>query len=93
VLFEPRHFVALRAALPQYLDKVVMLGALLNTRTAFIDDPYQRSIAETDQIATHVESALAELATLLGLPSRSVVEEPMRRPAGPLPDCSPGRAG
>jgi hypothetical protein len=37
VLFEPRHFVALRAALPQYLDKVVMLGALLNTRTAFID--------------------------------------------------------
>jgi protein-tyrosine-phosphatase/predicted ATP-grasp superfamily ATP-dependent carboligase len=93
VLFEPRHFVALRAAFPQHLDKVVMLSALLNPRTAIIDDPYQRSIAETEQIATHVESALAELAKLLGLPSRRVVDEPVRRPEVPLPDCSPSRAG
>jgi hypothetical protein len=52
--------VALRAAFPQYLDKVVMLGALLSLRKAFIADPVQRSIAETEQIAAQVESALGE---------------------------------
>jgi len=68
-------------------------GALLNPRTAIIDDSHQRSIAETEQIAAQVESALAELAKLLGLPSRSEADEPMPRPAVPLPDCSPGRSG
>lgn len=80
VLFEPRHLVALRAAFPQHLDKVVMLGALLNPRRASIDDPYQRSVAETEQIAAQVESALAELAKLLGLPPRSEAAEPLRSP-------------
>ena len=92
VLFEPRQFVALRAAFPQYLDKVVMLGALLSPRKAFIDDPYQRSVAETEQIAAQVESALGELAKLLGLPPRSEADEPMRPPAGSLPDYSRRRA-
>jgi len=80
VLSYPRQFVALRAAFPQYLDKVAMLGALLSPRKAFIDDPYQRSVAETEQIAAQVESALGELAKLLGLPPRSEVDEPMRPP-------------
>lgn len=93
VLFEPRQFVALRAAFPQYLDKVVMLGALLTPRKAFIDDPYQRSVAETEQIAAQVELALGELAKLLGLPHRSEVDEPMRPPAVSLPDYSSRRAG
>jgi protein-tyrosine-phosphatase len=93
VLFEPRQFVALRAAFPQYLDKVVMLGALLSPRKAVIDDPYQRSVAETEQIAAQVESALGELAKLLGLPPRSEVDEPMRPPAASLPEHSSRRAG
>ena len=67
VLFEPRHFVRLRADFPQYLDKVVMLGALLQPPKAFIDDPYQRSVAETEEIARQVDATLPELARLLGI--------------------------
>jgi protein-tyrosine-phosphatase len=78
VLFEPQNFVELRRAFPQYLDKIVMLGALLEPPRASIDDPYQRSIAETEHIAAQMEGALAELATLLGLTSASAIAEPAR---------------
>ena len=93
VLFEPRHFVELRATFPRYLEKVVMLGALLHPSTASIDDPYQRSVAETEQIAAQVESGLAELAMLLGLSPRSEVDQLIRTPDVALPDSPLGRSG
>jgi len=78
VLFEPQNFVELRRAFPQYLDKIVMLGALLQPPRASIDDPYQRSTEETEHVAAQVEAALAELATLLGVTSARAIAEPAR---------------
>src|SRR4029077_8204690 len=88
VLFEPRQFVALRAAFPQYLDKVVMLGALLSPRKAVIDDPYQRSVAETEQIAAQVEPPWGDPANPPGLPPKSGVDKPRPPPAASLPEHS-----
>jgi len=93
VLFEPRHFVQLRAAFPRYLDRVVMLGAFLDPPQAVIDDPYQRSVAETEQIAAQVEAALPGLARLLGLPARPTIDAPLSAPKlaiMPAPDLSTG---
>ena len=60
VLFEPRHFVQLRATFPRYLDRVLMLGAFLDPPQAAIDDPYQRSVAESEQIAAQLQVSSAE---------------------------------
>jgi protein-tyrosine-phosphatase/predicted ATP-grasp superfamily ATP-dependent carboligase len=90
VLFEPRNFVELRRAFPEYLDKIVMLGALLQPPRATIKDPYQLSTAETDPIAAQVDSALAELAILLGVAPDDAVLEPARRPGVPAAGWSPG---
>jgi protein-tyrosine phosphatase len=93
VLFEPRHFVQLRAAFPRYLDRVVMLGAFLDPPQAVIDDPYQRSVVETEQIAAQVEAALPGLARLLGLPARPTIDAPLSVPKlaiMPAPDLSTG---
>jgi len=49
-----------------------MLGAFLHPPAVSIADPYQRSVAETEQIAAPVEAALPGLAQILGLPSRLV---------------------
>ncbi|MGH7343612.1 MAG: hypothetical protein ACREK4_01745, partial [Candidatus Rokuibacteriota bacterium] len=68
-------------------EKIVMLGALLHPTRASIDDPYQLSSAETEQVGAQVETGLDELATLLGLaPGGAVIEPPPR--AG---IASPGR--
>jgi len=91
VLFEPRNFVELRRAFPEYVDKIVMLGALLHPPRASINDPYQRSAAETEHVAAQVEAALAELALLLGVAPGSAAAEPVRRAGVPSPDWSPGR--
>src|SRR5206468_13108861 len=91
VLFEPRHFVELRRAFPEYVDKIVMLGALLHPPRASINDPYQRSAAETEHVAAQVEAALAELALLLGVAPGSAAADPVRRAGVPSPDWSPGR--
>jgi protein-tyrosine-phosphatase len=93
VLFEPRHFVELRATFPRYLDRVVMLGAFLDPPKAVIDDPYQRSVAESEQIAVQVEAALPGLARLLGLPARPTIDAPLPAPKlaiMPAPDLSRG---
>lgn len=67
MLFDTRNFADLRRAFPQHRDKIVMLGAMLHPPKASINDPYQRSTAETEHIAAQVDAALAELAKLLGL--------------------------
>ena len=66
VVFEPRNFAELSRAFPQYLDKMLLLGALLHPPQASIEDPYQRSTAETEHVADQIEDGLAELALLLG---------------------------
>jgi protein-tyrosine-phosphatase/predicted ATP-grasp superfamily ATP-dependent carboligase len=93
VLFEPRHFVQLRARFPRYLDKIVMLGEFLDPPQAAIDDPYQRSVTEAEQIASQVEAALSGLARLLGLPSRPSIEVSLptsKLAIMPAPDLSTG---
>jgi protein-tyrosine-phosphatase len=76
VLFEPRNFGELRRAFPQYVDKIVMLGAMLRPVRTSIDDPYQRTTAETEYIAAQVDAALAELASVLGLSATSSAAPP-----------------
>ncbi|PYN86347.1 MAG: hypothetical protein DMD87_18070 [Candidatus Rokuibacteriota bacterium] len=66
VVFEPRNFVELSRAFPQYLDRMVLLGALLDPPRASIKDPYQLSTAETERVADQIEAGLTELAVLLG---------------------------
>jgi protein-tyrosine-phosphatase/predicted ATP-grasp superfamily ATP-dependent carboligase len=66
VVFEPRNCVELSRAFPQYLDKMLLLGALLHPPQASIEDPYQRSTAETELVADQIEAGLTELALLLG---------------------------
>jgi protein-tyrosine-phosphatase/predicted ATP-grasp superfamily ATP-dependent carboligase len=93
VLFEPRHFVELRATFPRYLDRVVMLGAFLDPPQAIIRDPYQRSVAEGEQFAAQVEAALPGLARLLGLPARPAIDAPLPAPKlaiMPSPDLPRG---
>jgi protein-tyrosine-phosphatase/predicted ATP-grasp superfamily ATP-dependent carboligase len=66
VVFEPRNFVELSRAFPQYLDKMLLLGALLQPPQVSIDDPYRLSTAETERVADQIEAGLAALAPLLG---------------------------
>ena len=40
VVFEPRNFVELSQAFPQYLDRMLLLGALLHPPQASIEDPH-----------------------------------------------------
>src|SRR5262249_48128124 len=64
-VFDPRNFVELSRAFPQYLDKMLLRGALLPPPKASIEDPYQRSTAETEHVAEQIEAGLTELALLL----------------------------
>jgi len=45
---------------------MLLLGALLHPPQASIEDPYQRSTAETEHVADQIEAGLTELALLLG---------------------------
>ena len=83
VLFEPRNFVELRRAFPEYVDKIVMLGALLHPPRAAINDPYHLSTAETEHFAAQVDAALDELARLLGVAPGPAIAEP-----APVPSAS-----
>jgi len=90
VLFDSRNFEALSMTFPYHLDKIVMLGALLDPPKPSIADPYQCSPAETELIAADVDAALTELAHQLGL-SDGDAAEPARRAAVPTPELSPRR--
>ena len=82
VVFEPRNFVELRRSFPQYVDKMVLLGALLHPPQASIADPYQLSMAETERVAEQIDAGLAELAMLLGEARLTASgSAPHRRPA------------
>ena len=83
VLFEPRNFVELRRAFPEYIDKIVMLGALLHPPRVAINDPYQLSTAETEHIAAQIDAGLDELALLLGVAPGPAIPE-----SAPVPSAS-----
>jgi protein-tyrosine-phosphatase/predicted ATP-grasp superfamily ATP-dependent carboligase len=85
VLFDSRNFEALRRAFPYHLDKIVMLGALLDPPKPSIADPYQCSAEETELVAADVEAALTELARQLGLSPDGQVAEPAPHAAVPTP--------
>ena len=83
VLFEPRNFVELRRAFPEYIDKIVMLGALLHPPRVAINDPYQLATAETEHIAAQIDAGLDELALLLGVAPGPAIPE-----SAPVPFAS-----
>lgn len=91
VLFDSRNFEAMSLTFPYHLDKIVMLGALLDPPKPSIADPYQCSPAETELIAADVDAALTELARQLGLSPDGDAAEPARRAAVPTPELSPRR--
>ena len=91
VLFDSRNFEALSRAFPYHLDKIVMLGALLDPPKPSIADPYQCSAEETELIAADVDAALTELAHQLGLSPDGGAAEPTRRAVVPTPELSPRR--
>jgi protein-tyrosine phosphatase len=83
VLFEPRHFVELRRAFPEHVDKIVMLGALLDPPRVALNDPYQLSTVETEHVAAQIDAALDELALLLGVAPGHAIAAP-----APVPSAS-----
>ena len=85
VLFDSRNFEAMSRAFPYHLDKIVMLGALLDPPKPSIADPYQCSAEETELVAADVEAALTELAHQLGLSPDGQVAEPAPHAAIPTP--------
>src|SRR5262249_8008139 len=83
VLFEPRNFVELRRAFPEYVDKIVMLGALLHPPRAAINDPYQLSTGATGPGSARIDAALDEPALPLGVAPGPAIAEP-----APIPSAS-----
>jgi protein-tyrosine-phosphatase len=90
VLFEPQNFVAPSHAFPQYLDKVLMLGAVLQPPRSSIDDPCQRSLAETEHIGRRSTRAWASWRNALACRYRTQDNESAPQPAHPLPGWCPG---